>query len=133
MGLERLRLGEQYLLHGRLGREAVGKAHRQCTGAHEKKPGRSFAAHSNHRTFTSRSAENSNEEVRGVLLETITGSYRPPFEARLGTVIEPGACPRHDYEAEDKGQHDHQPGKFSEPVPYLSPPRQMTYLVERVA
>ena len=68
-----------------------------------------------------------------MLVETIAVSYRPPFEPGLRTVIEPGLCPRHDEQAEDKGQHDDQPGKFSEPVTDLSPPGQMTHLVERVA
>jgi hypothetical protein len=65
-------------------------------------------------------------------LATIPVSYWPPFEACLRTMIEPGACPRNDNEAEDKGQQDDQPGKFPEPVLNLSPPGQMTHLVERV-
>src|ERR1700679_3216538 len=130
---KQLRLGEQYFLRGRFGREVIAKAHCQCTGGHNKEPGIHFAAHSNHRTFTSRSVENSNGFVRGMIFAMIPVSYWSPFEARPGTMIEPGACPRNNDGTEEKGKQDHQPGKFPQPVRNLSPPGQMTHLVERVA
>ena len=60
-------------------------------------------------------------------------SYGPPLKPGSRAVVESGPGYRHDEQAEDKGQHHDQPGKFSKPVTDLSPLRQMTHLIKRVA
>src|SRR5580698_866403 len=55
------------------------------------------------------------------------------LQARLCPSVEPCPCPRHNKEAEYKGQYHNHPGKCSEPVTNARPPRQIANVIKTIA